>query len=448
MNRLALEQKIFDNNKRLDALLAVLSGPEARAFTDEERTEADALAADNKNLQHDLEMLKAQAERQRTEAASGVGVRVGHDNREDKPWVEIPANASAEQRDHLMEIGLGHMLQAVSVAYTGGIVDPRLGVNAAASGQNTGTPSDGGFLVQTEYSTFLLNKGRDSAVLAPLCDNIEIGPGADGLEAPMIDETSRATGSRWGGVQVYRRQETDTVTATKVKFAAWDLRLEDLMAISYASERSLSDATSLGSVMADAYASEFAFIIDDEIVRGDGNGRCQGILNSNALVSVAIETGQTLANGAILSRNLSNMWARIPARNRGNVITFFNQEAEPALDELSIVAGTAALDSKIVTYGPDGLMRIKGRPVQMLEQCSALGTQMDIFMADLSQYALISKGGIDAQESIHVRFLYNERAFRWVTRINGQSKWQASLTPYKGTSGKKLSPFVTLDTRS
>lgn len=443
---LRLRQQLHENQTRQGELAAILEGDDARAFTDEERIEASRLRAEEQTLQQDLAF--AESRRAAVLAApAAADIRVGHDNREDAPWGPVvPANASARERKRLTEIGLGNMLQAVAGASSpGGSVDPRL-ISAAASGQNTGTPSDGGFLVKTDYSTFLLDRGVQAAVLAPLCDNIPIGADADGLEAPMIDETSRATGSRWGGVQVYRRQEADTVTATKVKFAAWDLRLEDLMAISYASERSLRDASSLGSVMATAFASEFAFKIDDEILRGNGNGECQGILNCNALVSIAKETNQPAAS--ILSTNLSKMWARLPARNRPNAHWFINQECEPMLDELSIPSGTAALDSKIVTYGPDGLLRIKGKGITMVEQCSAVGTQGDIMVADLSEYALITKDGLDAQESIHVRFLYNERAFRWVYRINGQSKWSAGLTPYKGTSTNKLSPFVVLDTRS
>lgn len=445
-NFLALKQKLHDNEKRLDALAAILEGDDARAFTEEERAEVAKLQAENAKLETDIAFAETRRKAER-EAPAASDVRVGHDNREDRPWAPAPAaNASARERTRLTEIGLGNMLQAVAQASApGGQVDPRL-VSAAASGQNTGISSDGGFLVRTDYSTFLLDRGRETAVLAPLCDNVPIGADADGLEAPMIDETSRATGSRWGGVQVYRRAETDTVTATKVKFAAFDLRLEDLMAISYASERSLRDASSLGSVMSTAFASEFAFVIDDEIVRGDGNGRCQGILNANCLVSVAKETNQPPAS--ILSTNLSKMWARLPARNRPNARWFINQECEPMLDELSIAVGTGALDSKIVTYGPDGLLRIKGRPVTVVEQLAAVGTQGDIMVADMNEYCLITKDGLDAQESIHVRFLYNERAFRWVYRINGQAKWSAALTPYKGTSGNKLSPFVVLDTRS
>ena len=79
---------------------------------------------------------------------------------------------------------------------------------------------------------------------------------------------------------------------------------------------------------------------------------------------------------------------------------------------------------------------------------AALGTAGDIFLVNLNEYVTITKAGegLRADQSMHVRFLYDEMAFRWVYRINGQPTWRASLTPFKGSSN--LSPFVGLATRS
>jgi HK97 family phage major capsid protein len=91
--------------------------------------------------------------------------------------------------------------------------------------------------------------------------------------------------------------------------------------------------------------------------------------------------------------------------------------------------------------------RLKGRPVIEIEQAAALGDTGDILFADLNYYKLITKGGIQEAESIHVQFLYNERVLRWVTRVNGFPKLKSAITPYKGASGATLSPFVKLDAR-
>ncbi len=82
-----------------------------------------------------------------------------------------------------------------------------------------------------------------------------------------------------------------------------------------------------------------------------------------------------------------------------------------------------------------------------IEQCQTLGTAGDIILADMSQYVLVDKGGPEFAWSIHVRFIYDESAFRMVYRVDSQPWWNAALTPYKG-SGNTQTPFVTIESRS
>lgn len=336
----------------------------------------------------------------------------------------------------------GEFMQEVAQAgMPGGVVPSRL---LAASGMSVGVPSDGGFLVGQEYTTRLLTSAMEQSQLAPLCDSFPVGEGNDGIEAPYIDETDRANGSRWGGVRVYRRSEAGTVTATKPALGMFELRLEDMMGIAYATERSLRDARQLEAVFTAAFASEFSFKIDDELIRGTGAGESLGILNSPALVTVAKETGQ--AAKTIVTRNISNMWARMPAKLRGAAVWLYNQDCEPTLDELAIPVGTGALEPRFVSYGPDGVLRIKGRPALAVEQCETLGTVGDFMLVNWNEVVLIQKD-MEAEQSIHLLFLYNERAFRWVYPIIAKPKWKSAKTPYKGTANTQ-SPFIALATRA
>lgn len=340
-------------------------------------------------------------------------------------------------------ISLGEILQ--SLAAQAGIqglqVHPRM---QAASGMSVGVPSDGGFLVRQEFTTRLLNRARETSQLMSRCDEFPVSDGNDGIEAPYIDETSRANGSRWGGVRVYRRSEAGTVTASKPAIGNFELRLEDLMGIAYGTERSLRDAAQLEAVFTSAFASEFAFKMDDELIRGTGAGESLGVLNSGALVTVAKETGQ--AARSITVRNISDMYARMPARLRGEAVWLYNQDCEPMLDQLALPVGISALEPRFVAYGPDGILRIKGRPALALEQCETLGTVGDFMLVNWREVALIQKG-MESAQSIHLLFLYNERAFRWVYPIIAKPKWKTYLTPYKGT-GNTLSPYIALETRA
>ncbi len=349
---------------------------------------------------------------------------------------------------------LGHNLKAIADAGKGGAVDPRLmQPSAAASGLNTSVGSEGGFLVRTDFSTALLDRAMEQSVVANRCTMIDIGDGSDGIELPYVDETSRANGSRWGGVNVYRRAEADTVTASKPRLGILEIRLEDLMGICYATDRALRDATSLGQIISMAFASEFAFKVDDEIIRGTGAGQALGLLNSPALVSVAKETSQVAAT--VVAENALKMRSRLRSRSRSTSAWFINQDIEPQLPQMNVkiknVAGTENVGGFGVYMPANGLSQdgydtLFGRPVIPIEQCETLGTVGDIFLADMTQYLLIRKGALETAESIHVRFLYGENTFRFTYRINGAPAWKTSLTPYKGTATQ--SPFIALATRT
>ena len=89
-----------------------------------------------------------------------------------------------------------------------------------------------------------------------------------------------------------------------------------------------------------------------------------------------------------------------------------------------------------------------GRPVIEVEYCATVGDLGDIVLADLSQYLLIQKAsGMQAAQSMHVRFINDEMTFRITWRLDGQPIWNKPLTPFKGAAGTTLSPFITLEAR-
>jgi HK97 family phage major capsid protein len=87
-----------------------------------------------------------------------------------------------------------------------------------------------------------------------------------------------------------------------------------------------------------------------------------------------------------------------------------------------------------------------GRPVIAAEYMDTVGDQGDIMLADLSEYQMIEKGGVQAASSIHVNFLNDETVFRFVYRVDGQPKWNSPLTPKN--SALTQSPFIVLDARA
>jgi HK97 family phage major capsid protein len=326
-------------------------------------------------------------------------------------------------------------------------VDPRLGqINAAAQGANELVGSEGGFLVQTDFSQELLRLVHETGTLSSRTDRRPIGPNANGMKVNYINENSRADGSRSGGVRAYWTGEAGSLTASKPSYGQIELNLAKLTGLYYATDEEIGDVTNLEANATREFADEFGFKVDDAIVRGTGAGMPLGWLNAGATVSVSKETGQAAAT--IVSENVEKMYARMFARSIGDAVWYINQDCWPQLFQLHHVIGTGGVPMYVPAGGlstaPFGTLL--GRPVQPIEQAATVGTVGDISFVDLSQYLTIEKGGIAAASSIHVQFTTDETAFRWVLRTNGRPKRDTALTPFKGSATQ--SAFVTLATRS
>ena len=453
MNIKLLRQKKADNDaaqaklkKEGRDLLAVADrAPEQSARLDAIDGQLNALATEAEQITRDLARAERFAEDERAQGSlQGDRIEAGLDRATLRPWgPQVAENAPQRVKDRATTIGFGEFLAAVAEAgRPGGTVDARLMAGQAApSGASTGTPSDGGYLVRKDWSTALLDKAQEQAVLLPRTFEVPISADSDGLEAPYVDETSRATGSRWGGVRVYRRSEAETVTAAKPKLGKLDLRLEDMMGLMYTTNRQLRDAGALGVIATRAFASEFSFKIDDEIIRGTGAGQALGILNAPCLVTQAAEGGQTA--DTVNATNIQKMFARMPARLLGGSAWYINNEVWPQLFAMTQANNAIFLPGGSLANAPYGTLL--GRPIVPIEQASAIGDVGDIVFANFGEYVTITKGGIEFAESMHVRFIYDEMTYRWIYRINGQPAWSSALTPYKGAS--TLSPFVALAAR-
>ncbi|MBX9580484.1 MAG: phage major capsid protein [Gemmataceae bacterium] len=315
----------------------------------------------------------------------------------------------------------------------------------AATGLNESVGADGGFLLQQDFSSTILDRAYDTGILASKVNRIGISATANGLKIPGIDETSRADGSRYGGIQMFWEGEGDPYVGTKPKFRNVELVLKKLTGLAYATEELLADAAVLEQWFGQKFSEEMGFKLDDAILNGDGAGKPQGILQAGALVTQAKESGQT--NGTLLLANIIKMRARMPARSRRTAAWFYNQDVEPQLLQLNLAVGNNAYPVWMPNMNVAGepFDVLYGRPAFAIEQANTLGAVGDVTFLDLSQYQVIDKGAMQSAQSVHVRFLNDERVFKFTYRVDGAPLWHSALTPFKGTATQ--SPFVTLQAR-
>lgn len=341
---------------------------------------------------------------------------------------------------------LGEQLGAVANAsIPGRQTDARL--YNAATGLGTTVPSDGGFLVQQDFSDELLGAMFDTGKLATLCNRIQISGNSNGIKLPMIDETSRVSGSRLGSVVSYYVAEAGTITASKPKFRMLELDLKKLTGLCYATDELLADSRVLEAVIKQSFASEFGFRVDDGIINGSGAGMPLGILNGGGLVTVNKEGGQ--AASTVVLENVIKMWARLLPGSQEKAVWLCNTNVLPQLYQMSLAVGTGGAPVFLPGGGvsDEPYASLFGRPLIPIEQCQTLGTAGDLILGNFEDgYVLAEKGGIKTDMSIHVQFLADESVFRFIYRWDGSPTLASSITPYKGSD--ELGHFVALQTRS
>jgi HK97 family phage major capsid protein len=341
---------------------------------------------------------------------------------------------------------LGEQLKAIyHAAQNPGATDRRLlQINNAAAGMSEGVPSDGGFALQTDFAGALMDTAVQTGQISSRCDSYEVSSPSNAAKWMDIDE-SNVSSTVFGGVQVYWAHEAATVSASKPKLMERRLELEKIMGIAYATDELLQDTTFITNLYTRAFTTGIQRKVEGGVISGSGVGECLGILNSGSLVTVAAEAGQPV--DTVIWKNISKMWNRLLPDVRANSVWLVNPDVEEQFDFLEFPVGTGGVPVYLPAGGAAAspLSTLKGRPVIPTDHCSAIGDVGDLVLADLNDYMLIGKGGVQMATSIHVQFLTGEQAFRFVFRTNGGPKRMSALT-MKNTSNAR-STFVTLAAR-
>ena len=349
---------------------------------------------------------------------------------------------------------LGEQLQAISAHYhsKGSNTDARLVrapsdslLNRAPSGAATFDPTAGGFLIQVDFMATIFMLAHDMGEILSRVNSLPISTNANGMKIPGVDESSRATGSRWGGISSKWAAEGNAGDESRPKFRMVEFDLKKLISKMTVTDEMLADAGFLTAIAMQGFSEEVMFMTEDAIVEGSGAGMPTGWLNSPAFISVPKETGQ--AAGTIVKENIDKMWARMWARSRKNAVWFNNQDIEPQLQALNGPVGTGG---QLVYMPPGGISgapyaTLYGKPLVATEYNAALGTVGDLTLIDPSQYTIVDKGGVQMAQSMHVAFDTDETRFRITYRVDGKPMWSVALTPFKGSATK--SPFIGLATR-
>lgn len=349
-------------------------------------------------------------------------------------------------------------LLAVQKAYTdGGPADKRLAplmvtniqkkqrengivTKAVGSDEQSGINDPyGGILVPPAFSPDLMKIDPEDD---PLSKRVRRVP----MSNPIVSFNARVdknhTTSVSGGLTVTRRPETVAGTPSRMEFEQVTLRAQSLFGLAYATEEILTDSPiSFAAIIAAGFSDQFNYHLMKERISGTGVGEFEGVLNCPALVSVAAEVGQDA--DTIVYQNVINMRAR--CWGYGSAVWLANHDTIPQLMLLNQEVGTGGAVVWQPSAREDHPDMLLGRPLIFTEYAKTLGDAGDLILGNWEEYLEGTYQPLQNEESIHVRFVNHERAFKFWMRNDARCWWRSALTPVNST--KTLSPFVALAAR-
>ena len=398
-----------------------------------------------------------QASRIAAEAAETAARKVMRQNAAHLKGIKIAVGETADEK--LAKTGgfkhFGHFLSDIHKAGPDGRGASKTLVEwhrAVAEGKVAGHMAEnddpqGGYLVPEEFKAELDKHSLEDSIVKSRARVIPMQ--TNRIAVPAINDTSHAS-SVYGGIVIYKPAEAAQKTASKPALRQIALTLHKMVGYVYVSDELMEDSPiSVASLLNEVFPEAISFYADDDYLNGTGAGEPLGAINAAnpSLIAQAAEPAQ--AANTIVAENIINMWSRLYPRGQKNAVWLANNDCFPQLATMSLAVGAGGVPVYMPANGLAGTPwpTLMGRPLILTEKCQTLGTQGDIALCDFSQYWIGQKagGGIKAATSMHLRFDYDEVAFRFVLRHDGQPSWNSDLTPMY--SAVTVSPFVVLADR-
>lgn len=312
----------------------------------------------------------------------------------------------------------------------------------SASGMNEFYDSEGGMLVPPQFANRIWERvAGDETNLLSMVDRTPVS--GNGYTVPAWNDKTRTGDVLYGGARAYWGGEAQQMTSGNPKGRDITYKLNKLYVRMDATDELLEDTIALESRLSSVAAACFTYKINQAIVSGNGSGQPLGLLASPARITQAAASGQ--GAGTIIGENVTAMFARRSPGSGRRLVWLYNVDIEPQLDQLNFSEGDTAATWVYIQAG--GLRdnpepRLKGARMIETEHCPTLGTEGDLILWDPASYgAIVKSTGIKGSVSMHLRFDYDETAFKWTFRMDGRPFWDAPLTP---ANGNTRSPIVTL----
>jgi len=352
------------------------------------------------------------------------------------PLVKDRRYRSIFKRTYLSDGGFQSFDEFARVIKTGRY-DPRL---ENLRSINEGVPSEGGFLVPSQFAAEIFDASLEGEIVRPLARLYPMDSNELNVPATVIGDHSQGL---YGNLIGYWKGEAQTLTESEPKFRSVKLETNKLTIYGKSSSEWLQDAPKSGEILQQLFINGLGWYLDRAFLKGTGAGQPLGILNSNALITVSKEAGQS-AN-TIVYENLVNMLSRLHPGCYKNALWIAHPTTIPQLLSLYVPTGSGG-EYVPVLQDRGGNFTLLTKPVIFTEKLEPLGTKGDIMLCDFTQYAIGLRGDLRFESSIHVHFQTDEIAHRIIARVDGMPLWDSALTLEDGST--TVGPFVALEDRA
>jgi HK97 family phage major capsid protein len=310
---------------------------------------------------------------------------------------------------------------------------------------NEGDGSEAGYTVPEEFEPRLLEvagavnpidalSGSRAPMAMPMSSRT--------LTMPALDQTitpGAGTSAFDAGVAAAWTAESGAIPETTPTFSPLTLTAHKLSGHTIASNELEQDsAIALGNLLTRLFGQAIGRRRLHACLRGDGVGKPLGVLNAPA----AIPVNRTGSGNNFDAADVPLMARRLFPGSLTNAVWFIH----PFL--LSDMTSMAFGSNSLITWaniekGIPGLLF--GMPYFPVEFASAPGTAGDVFLVDWSYYLIGNRGGTTIAVSDHVRFLNDDRVWRFTHRVDGQPWTRGPTILSDGAGTNTVSAFTYLN---
>lgn len=292
----------------------------------------------------------------------------------------------------------------------------------------------GGFLVPTQFRQEIMRVEAQDALVRPRANVIPAGSPPDAaLTIPALDQNGAGPNNVFGGVQVQWIEEGGLKPETDVALRSITLEPKEVAGTITVTDKMLRNWQAASAFLENLLRGAVTQAEDYAFLRGDGNGKPLGAINSPAMFYV-----NRRGAGQVQYLDLLDMVSHLLMRGGTAPVWSMPQGALVQIATLQDPEGR-------YIWKPDArdgfAGTLLGYPVRWNNRAPVLGTKGDITLVDWSQYLIKDGSGPFVAASEHVLFRQNKTVIKIFWNVDGKP-WLTA--PIQEENGWKVSPFVGL----